>query len=162
MTIASHTLCGLLSSSIVIPSLTVNGEPCTAILRWPTLKWNKISNDRRQFNLADGYLISFAGNSRLLYVGGKIGTDAVDTVYEFEFGKWHLWPNRLPWFLSQDDTFTQVGIAQCLDGKMHENEDIKSMSSLDVEGEYFKVRNLSTISSIYGKDYGYKFTHEIS
>ena len=81
----------------------------------------------------DGYLVNFANNSRLVYVGGKIGTnEAVDSIYEFESDNWQLWPNRLPWPLSEDDTFTSVTINQCLDPN---NQDVKLLNSLDSNGE---------------------------
>ena len=104
-------------NEIIIPLYeTLTKKPCTAIYDIKSKQWKKVLSDERS-NPHGGHLMSFANNTRILYLGGFDENDIkTETVYELIEDKyWKLWDQRLVMPIGND---TVINI-QTLDNKLN-------------------------------------------
>ncbi len=140
----AQTVCNVMSDKwlpdvqyVVIPTKNeYTDKACTAVLEWPSLMWTKMKYDIRAASIG-GQLTTFAGNTRLLYLGGLNDHTEEPSLIIYEFNpkhfKWFQWNAReLPcpiWTLSP---FTPLnGVKFCEKSKLTHPQ-----LNLDPTGEY--------------------------
>ncbi len=84
-------------NEIIVPTFDAKtNKPCTAIYDLKSKNWTKVKSDQRS-NPKGGHLMSFANQTRILYLGGfDENNTKTYTVYELIDDKyWKLWDQKL-------------------------------------------------------------------